>query len=74
MTAKTMRRQRADRESPRGCGTSSETAPDRTHAWFWTERWQRMERESDADIAAGRERLFDDVDALFRNLDGRETE
>jgi len=33
-----------------------------------------MERESDADIAAGRERLFDDVDALFRNLDGRETE
>jgi AbrB family looped-hinge helix DNA binding protein len=22
--------------------------------WFWTERWQRMEREADADIAAGR--------------------
>ncbi len=23
-------------------------------AWFWTERWQAMEREADADIAAGR--------------------
>lgn len=22
--------------------------------WFWTERWQTMEREADADIAAGR--------------------
>ncbi len=22
--------------------------------WFWTERWQAMEREADADIAAGR--------------------
>jgi hypothetical protein len=23
-------------------------------AWFWTERWQAMEREADEDIAAGR--------------------
>jgi len=23
-------------------------------AWFWTERWQGMELEADADIAAGR--------------------
>ena len=23
-------------------------------AWFWTDRWQQMEREADADIAAGR--------------------
>ena len=27
---------------------------DVSQAWFWTERWQRMEREADEDIAAGR--------------------
>ncbi len=28
-------------------------------AWFWTERWQQMEREVDEDIAAGRERIHE---------------
>jgi bifunctional DNA-binding transcriptional regulator/antitoxin component of YhaV-PrlF toxin-antitoxin module len=33
--------------------------------WFWSERWQRMEREADADIAAGRVVTHDsDVDFL----------
>ena len=27
-------------------------------AWFWTERWQEMEREADADYAAGRFKSF----------------
>ena len=27
---------------------------DASQAWFWTERWQRMEREADEDIVAGR--------------------
>ncbi len=27
---------------------------DASQPWFWTERWQRMEREADEDIAAGR--------------------
>jgi len=26
-------------------------------AWFWTERWQRIEREAQADIEAGRQHL-----------------
>jgi bifunctional DNA-binding transcriptional regulator/antitoxin component of YhaV-PrlF toxin-antitoxin module len=38
--------------------------------WFWTERWQRMEREADEDIAAGRVRSFEDVDDLLSALDG----
>jgi bifunctional DNA-binding transcriptional regulator/antitoxin component of YhaV-PrlF toxin-antitoxin module len=34
-------------------------------AWFWTERWQRMEREADADVAAGRVTTHDTVEELF---------
>ena len=41
--------------------------------WFWTDRWQAMEREADEDIAAGRVLRFDDVDdfvAHLREADG----
>jgi bifunctional DNA-binding transcriptional regulator/antitoxin component of YhaV-PrlF toxin-antitoxin module len=37
--------------------------------WFWTERWQAMEREADEDIAAGRVLSFDDVDAFIAHLE-----
>lgn len=37
--------------------------------WFWTERWQEMEREADADIAAGRVKRFDSVEEFFDDLD-----
>lgn len=33
-------------------------AIDASQAWFWTERWQQMEREADEDIAAGRVKTF----------------
>ena len=36
--------------------------------WFWSERWQAMEREADADIAAGRMTVVDGVDELFDQL------
>ncbi|HEX5505806.1 MAG TPA: AbrB/MazE/SpoVT family DNA-binding domain-containing protein [Thermomicrobiales bacterium] len=42
---------------------------DATQRWFWTERWQRMEREADADIAAGRVATFDDVEAFLADLE-----
>ena len=32
-----------------------QVAVDRSQAWFWTERWQKMEHEVDRDIAAGKE-------------------
>lgn len=38
-------------------------------AWFWTERWQRMEREADASFAAGRHKSFDDVESFLADLD-----
>jgi antitoxin MazE len=38
-------------------------------AWFWTDRWQKMEAEADADIAAGRVTRYDSVDAMFADLD-----
>ncbi|NJD28919.1 MAG: AbrB family transcriptional regulator [Chloroflexi bacterium] len=42
-------------------------------AWFWTERWQAMEREVDEDVAAGRVTVVDGPDALFEHLDGAGT-
>lgn len=38
-------------------------------AWFWTKRWQTMEREADEDVTAGRVREFDSVDDLIADLD-----
>jgi bifunctional DNA-binding transcriptional regulator/antitoxin component of YhaV-PrlF toxin-antitoxin module len=43
-------------------------APDQ--AWFWTERWQKMEHQAQADLEAGRvseyENADDTVAALMR--------
>lgn len=38
--------------------------------WFWTERWQAMEREVDEHVAAGHVTVVDGPDALFEHLDG----
>lgn len=38
-------------------------------SWFWTERWQAMEREADADIAAGRVTTVDGAHELVSLLD-----
>lgn len=37
-------------------------------AWFWSDEWQRREREADEDIAAGRVSTYDDVDELVADL------
>ncbi|MBK5224850.1 MAG: hypothetical protein JJE52_18640 [Acidimicrobiia bacterium] len=37
--------------------------------WFWSQRWQSMEREADADIEADRLGRHDDVDSLIDALD-----
>jgi len=37
--------------------------------WFWSQRWQRMEREADDDVTAGRIAQFDDVEDLLADLD-----
>jgi bifunctional DNA-binding transcriptional regulator/antitoxin component of YhaV-PrlF toxin-antitoxin module len=38
--------------------------------WFWSDRWQAMEREVDAHVAAGRVTVLDGPDELFEHLDG----
>lgn len=40
-----------------------------SQAWFWSERWQAMEREADADIAAGRVTTFDGPEEFLVDLD-----
>jgi AbrB family looped-hinge helix DNA binding protein len=38
-------------------------------AWFWTERWQQMEREADDDFAAGRVVVSEGIDEFIAELD-----
>ena len=38
-------------------------------AWFWSERWQQMERQVDAEIAAGQLREFENIQDFIRYLD-----
>ena len=41
-------------------------------AWFWTERWQRMERQAQADIDAGRVQHYSSIDEAINELEKRE--
>jgi len=43
---------------------------DRGQAWFWKERWQRLEAEAERDIAEGRTKTFDSVEDLFHEIEG----
>ncbi len=38
-------------------------------AWFWTERWQKMEREAQADIDSGRVHRYPNVDEAISSLE-----
>jgi AbrB family looped-hinge helix DNA binding protein len=42
---------------------------DADQAWFWTERWQAMEREADEDFNADRAMQSDDVEGFLDELD-----
>jgi AbrB family looped-hinge helix DNA binding protein len=44
-------------------------AVDASQEWFWTKRWQKMEREAQADVAAGRMKRFDTADDFLAELD-----
>jgi hypothetical protein len=45
--------------------------PDEEQRWFWSARWQQMEREAEDDIAAGRFATFDDVESFLAALDAQ---
>jgi AbrB family looped-hinge helix DNA binding protein len=38
-------------------------------AWFWSERWQRMEQEAQADIESGKLTRYADVDGALTGLE-----
>jgi len=38
-------------------------------AWFWTEHWQRREREVDEHVAAGEVRVHDSTEDFLAHLD-----
>jgi hypothetical protein len=42
---------------------------DPDQAWYWTEGWQKAEREAEADLAAGRTRTFDTMEEFLADLD-----
>jgi hypothetical protein len=56
------------KELRRRAGLKPQSIPD-DQAWYWTEQWQRWERQADADIAAGRVKRFDNVEDLIADLE-----
>ncbi len=42
---------------------------DKSQAYFWTKEWQEAERESSADIKAGRVKTFNTAEELIKELD-----
>lgn len=42
---------------------------DKEQEWFWTEEWQKGEREAQEDIEKGRIKKSKGVDELIKNLD-----
>jgi hypothetical protein len=37
-------------------------------SWFWTKEWQEKEREADVEIAEGKVRDFESLEALMKDL------
>ena len=57
----------------RGDGTAElvpVVAVPANQAWFWTDRWQAMEREADGDAAAARSTVVEGLEALISHLEG----
>lgn len=42
---------------------------DPDQRWFWTPEWQAGEREADAEIRAGKGRVFEDEESFLAHLD-----
>lgn len=45
---------------------------DKDQAWFWTERWQKLEAEAEKDIRGGRVKSFNSVEELFDEIEERD--
>ncbi|WP_235793119.1 AbrB/MazE/SpoVT family DNA-binding domain-containing protein [Virgibacillus salidurans] len=47
---------------------------EKDQAWFWTEEWQKGEREADEDIKAGRVKSFKNAEEAIEWLDSDEAD
>lgn len=47
-------------------------AIDRDQAYFWTERWQKGERETEEDLRAGHYKQFTSMDEMIKDLESEE--
>ena len=43
---------------------------DRDQAWFWKEKWQKLEAEAGRDISEGRTMTFNSAEDLFHEIEG----
>jgi antitoxin MazE len=42
---------------------------DRSQSWFWSKKWQELEKEADEDIKKGRVHKAKNVEELIKKLD-----
>ncbi len=47
-------------------------AVDRSQAYFWSERWQAGEHESEEDLRAGRVKTFETLEDFLHDLESEE--
>jgi AbrB family looped-hinge helix DNA binding protein len=45
---------------------------DRDQAYFWSERWQKGERETEEDLHAGRYKQFTSMNEMIKDLESEE--
>ena len=45
---------------------------DKDQAYFWTEAWQKGEREAEQDLQEGRTEQFETLEALIADLDAED--
>jgi len=45
---------------------------DKDQAWFWMERWQKLEEEAERDIREGKVKSFDSVEDLIDEMEGKD--
>lgn len=41
----------------------------KSQAWYWTPKWQEMERQADIEISEGKYKSFDSMEELIKDLD-----
>lgn len=54
--------------TPEGILIRPKKLVDSAQAWFWSEKWQRGEREVEEDIKKGRTKTYSSIDEMLKDL------